>query len=92
MTREEIVAGLKRAVDLAGPSLAKAGYPERVESVQELIDNGEYKLAAEILSSNLYEFDCPIPAEALTLLRELSVQFGLPEDTWRDLEALVVPA
>ena len=92
MTQEKIAGRLQQAVDLTGLGLAEAGYPERVQAIRGLIAVGEYRLATEDLSSNLCEFDCPVPVEAPSALRELSDALGLPEEAWRDLEAQAVPS
>ena len=94
MIMRTIQTRLNSAVSLVGPSLAKAGWADRVDTISSLIDNNEEGIALELLCSNLYEFDIPIPFRAFGLIREVGQEMnengaGYDSDLWLDLESLV---
>ncbi len=80
---------LREAFDLVADSLVAAGYPERVQCAYELVDANESAIALEIMCSNLYEFDCHIPARAYELLAEAGVNMNVDSDYWETLKPLV---
>lgn len=85
-----LVEDLSKLITLTNDILTKAGVAERVETIRELNNVGEYKLAAEILCSNLYEFDCPIPSAIYALLKVTCTKLELEERHWQVLEAQVI--
>jgi hypothetical protein len=50
--------------------------PDRQHSIRELIDEGEGKIALEILGENLYDADIVVSAELLVEIRALAAELS----------------
>lgn len=61
----------------------------QIESLQVDVNAGEWALALEILCSNLYEYDIPIPARVYELINEAGKMMRMDESKWQMLQSQV---
>jgi hypothetical protein len=56
-----------------------------IESVEELVQAGEWTVALENLCTQLYEYDANVPEETLAMIEELGRDVGVPDRYWKML-------
>lgn len=64
--------------------------PFQEKTINQLIDAGEWGIAAEIISDILHEYEFPISSETYQLIQKVSLDLNLEDATWSDLSSQVV--
>ena len=64
--------------------------PYQKKTINQLIDAGEWGIAAEIISDILHEYEFPISSETYQLIKKVSLDLNLEDATWSDLSSQVL--
>lgn len=64
---------------------------ENIADARDLIDHGEYGVALELVCTQLYEYDVPVPTETYRLIEQCGRIMQMNEASWAFLEELRTP-